>query len=71
MTIDSMLLWTVPRFGWPSWLQPPPESDLAKAEVPAAGIATKFTDEELAANQDPKGKPKPKPVVVIPVPAAK
>ena len=43
----------------------------AKAEVPAAGIATKFPDEELAANQDPKGKPKPKPVVVIPVPAAK
>ena len=31
----------------------------------------RFTDEELAANQDPKGKPKPKPAVVIPVPAAK
>ena len=43
----------------------------AKAEVPAAGIATKFTDEELAANQDPKGKPKPKPAVATPAPAAK
>ncbi len=40
----------------------------AKAEVPAGGIATKFTDEELAANQDPKGKPKPKPAAT---PAAK
>lgn len=42
----------------------------AKAEVPAAGIATKFTAEELAANQDPKGKPKPKPAAT-PAPAAK
>jgi len=42
----------------------------AKAEVPAAGVATKFTDEELAANQDPKGKPKPKPAAT-PAPAAK
>jgi hypothetical protein len=40
----------------------------AKAEVPAGGITTKFTDEELAANQDPKGKPKPKPAAT---PAAK
>ena len=42
----------------------------AKAEVPAAGVASKFTDEELAANQDPKGKPKPKPAAT-PAPAAK
>lgn len=42
----------------------------AKAEVPAGGIATKFTDEELAANQDPKGKPKPKPKPAA-TPAAK
>jgi hypothetical protein len=42
----------------------------AKAEVPAAGVASKFTDEELAANLDPKGKPKPKPVAT-PAPVAK
>lgn len=42
----------------------------AKAEVPAAGVASRFTDEELAANQDPKGKPKPKPAAT-PAPAAK
>jgi len=42
----------------------------AKAEVPAAGVASKFTDEELAANLDPKGKPKPKPAAT-PAPAAK
>jgi hypothetical protein len=38
--------------------------------VPAAGVASKFTDEELAANLDPKGKPKPKPVAT-PAPVAK
>jgi len=42
----------------------------AKAEVPKEGVASKFTDEELAANQDPKGKPKPKPAAT-PAPAAK
>ena len=38
----------------------------AKAEVPTAGIATKFTDEQLAANQDPKGR---KPATPAPKPA--
>ncbi len=31
----------------------------AKAEVPATGVASKFTDEELNANLDPKGSRKP------------
>jgi hypothetical protein len=30
----------------------------AKADVPANGVASKVTPEELAANLDPKGKPK-------------
>ena len=35
----------------------------AKAEVPAGGIASKITDEELAANLDPKVPKKPAPAV--------
>ena len=35
----------------------------AKAEVPAGGIASKITDEELAANLDPKAPKKPAPAV--------
>jgi hypothetical protein len=38
----------------------------AKAEVPALGVASKFTDEQLAANQDPKGR---KPATPAPKPA--
>jgi type 1 glutamine amidotransferase len=38
----------------------------AKAEVPTAGVASKFTDEQLAANQDPKGR---KPATPAPKPA--
>jgi hypothetical protein len=30
----------------------------AKAEVPAGGVESKFTPEELEANLDPKGKRK-------------
>lgn len=33
----------------------------AKAEVPAAGVASSVTDAELAANLDPKAPPQPKP----------
>jgi hypothetical protein len=33
----------------------------AKAEVPAAGVVSKFTADELAANQDNKGARKPAP----------
>ena len=38
----------------------------AKAEVPAGGIESKITDEELAANLDPKGPKKPAPAAPKP-----
>jgi hypothetical protein len=42
----------------------------AKAEVPANGVESKFTPEELEANQDPKASRKPKPAAPAPAPAA-
>ncbi len=44
----------------------------AKAEVPANGVESKLTAEDLEVNLDKKGPPKPKPVVPpVPVEAAK
>jgi len=43
----------------------------AKAEVPAEGVPSKVTAEDLAKNLDPKGAPKPKPAPAAANPTAK